>query len=152
MIMLKSVNSHCSECYWGNSIASTASIAPGQCTMSCGGQPLEVCGDRNRIDIYQDLAYTSPASTSSTATGASSSSSTSSLPSPTVVPSVGDFGNTGCFFDSTSAQVLVANSIVDQSATGMTVEKCVAFAQNGSWRFAGVEFGRYVTAAGNLIT
>jgi hypothetical protein len=48
--------------------------------------------------------------------------------------------NIGCFEDDTDARILVADSTVDQSETGMTVEKCIAFANDGAWQFAGVEF------------
>jgi hypothetical protein len=67
----------------------------------------------------------------------------SSVPTPTLVPSVGNFENIGCYDDTTTARVLVGNSISD--ATGMTVENCIAFAQDGSWQYAGVEFGMCVT-------
>ncbi|KAH8797625.1 hypothetical protein F5884DRAFT_253858 [Xylogone sp. PMI_703] len=70
-----------------------------------------------------------------------SKSTTSAIPTPTLVPSVGSFSNTGCFLDSTTARVLIVDSLVDQSANGMTVEKCVAFATAGAFQFAGVEFG-----------
>ncbi len=62
-------------------------------------------------------------------------------PAPAVVPSVGTFYNSGCFVDSISARDLVAGNKTDQSSTEMTVEKCVAFAQDGGWRYAGVEYG-----------
>ena len=61
-----------------------------------------------------------------------------------MVASVGPFVNQGCFQDSPSSRVLVADSTEDDSSTGMTVEKCVAFAQQNNWQYAGVETGRYV--------
>ncbi|KAI5455943.1 hypothetical protein BGZ63DRAFT_409575 [Mariannaea sp. PMI_226] len=69
------------------------------------------------------------------------SSTSTATSTPTVVPSVGLYVNTGCFTDSFSARVLVAGNKTDQSATGMTVEKCVSFAEDGGWRYAGVEYG-----------
>jgi hypothetical protein len=61
------------------------------------------------------------------------------------VPSVGPYNNVGCFFDTTTARVLAANSSTNLTpGTGMTVEKCIAFAQQGAFKFAGVEFGGYV--------
>ena len=42
------------------------------------------------------------------------------------------------------ARVLIADSSVDNGATGMTTGKCVAFAQQGAWQYAGVETGRFV--------
>lgn len=79
---------------------------------------MELCGAGNRIQIYEV--------------------------SPIVVQQVGNYSNIGCFLDSVSARVLGGSSDVDYSSTGMTVEKCVAFAQLGSWQYAGVEYGGYV--------
>lgn len=59
--------------------------------------------------------------------------------SPTVVPQVSSYKAQGCYQDSGDSRVLVADSTTD--ANGMTVEKCVAFAQNNNWQYAGVEFG-----------
>ncbi|RFU32891.1 hypothetical protein B7463_g3468, partial [Scytalidium lignicola] len=70
-----------------------------------------------------------------------STTSTSAIPTPTLVPSSGTFSNIGCFLDSTIVRVLVVGSSVDQSSTGMTVEKCIAVAQISGLQFAGVEFG-----------
>lgn len=78
-------------------------------------------------------------------TPSSSTSPTSTATaSPTVLAGVGSFQNAGCFEDSTTARVLIAQAFRDPSPTGMTVEKCVAFARSSSWRYAGVEFGRYL--------
>lgn len=57
---------------------------------------------------------------------------------------MGDFKDIGCYQDSPDSRILVADSTEDQSSTGMTVEKCVAFAIDNSWQYAGVEFGGYV--------
>ena len=38
----------------------------------------------------------------------------------------------------------MGDSTEDESSTGMTVEKCVAFAMQNNWQYAGVEFGGYV--------
>lgn len=58
---------------------------------------------------------------------------------PGVVPAVGDYKYPRCLFDSPGARVLVNGSTQDDA---MTVEKCVALAYAGGWRYAGVEFGR----------
>ncbi|CAG7916266.1 unnamed protein product [Penicillium olsonii] len=71
----------------------------------------------------------------------SSSSSSSIAPTPTIAPQVDAFTFGGCFVDSSDARILVADSTEDGSSDGMTIEKCVAFADDGAWRYAGVEFG-----------
>lgn len=78
--------------------------------------------------------------------------STSLPPSPpTAVASVGSFVNQGCFQDAPSSRILVSDSTIDSSSTGMTVEKCVAFSQENHWQYAGVEFGGYVDCRLSLI-
>jgi hypothetical protein len=112
--------------------------------MSCDGSPLDVCGDGNRINVYLNAAFSS-ATSSTSSVGVSTATSEAPIstipPSPTVVPSVGSFHSSGCFFDTTAARVLIADSQTAQGADGMTVEKCIAFAQDGGWKYAGVEFG-----------
>jgi hypothetical protein len=108
------------ECWVDNSLNEAYATATTDCNQPCDGNQTELCGAGNRIQVYADL----PAA-------------------PTIVPSVGTFQNSGCFVDSVSARVLVAESTTDLSSTGMTVEKCVAFAQEGGWKYAGVEYGGY---------
>ncbi|KPM41386.1 hypothetical protein AK830_g5169 [Neonectria ditissima] len=67
-------------------------------------------------------------------------SSTTEKPAPTVVSHVGNFENLGCFQDpDINNRVLRADNSEDSN--GMTVEKCVSFAQKNDWKYAGVEFG-----------
>ncbi|KAK4206827.1 hypothetical protein QBC37DRAFT_258106, partial [Rhypophila decipiens] len=115
------------ECYWGNEISSsTVESPPDQCSMSCAGNPLDICGNKSRINIYEDTTW----------------EPSEPEPIPVVVPSVGSFKNQGCFFDYASGhRVLQADSTTDDSESGMTVEKCVVFARRNYWRYAGVEFG-----------
>ncbi|KAH6694937.1 hypothetical protein BKA61DRAFT_741936 [Leptodontidium sp. MPI-SDFR-AT-0119] len=85
---------------------------------------------------------TKPPSTTSISITPPPTTTTSKPPSvPTEVPQVGDFKDIGCYQDSPDSRILVADSTEDQSSTGMTVEKCVAFAIDNSWQYAGVEFG-----------
>lgn len=79
-----------------------------------------------------------PPITTKTSTPTSSSTTTTAPPSPTVVPSVERFENPSCFVDITDSRILLNGTSVDQSTTGMTVEKCVNLSDG--WRFAGVEF------------
>ncbi|KAM7183470.1 Peptidase S8/S53 domain containing protein [Rhypophila sp. PSN 637] len=99
---------HQRECYWANEISSsTVESPPDQCFMSCTGNPLDICGDGNRINIYEDTTW----------------EPSEPEPTPVVVPSVGSFKNQGCFFDYTSGhRVLQADSTTDNSESGMTVE------------------------------
>ncbi|KAI0006359.1 WSC-domain-containing protein [Xylariaceae sp. FL0662B] len=60
---------------------------------------------------------------------------------PEIVPSVGAYGNPACLTDNTDSRLLTDGSRVDQSSTGMTVEKCISLAAADGWRYAGVESG-----------
>ncbi|PNH29669.1 hypothetical protein VD0002_g420 [Verticillium dahliae] len=81
-------------------------------------------------------------STSST-TSIASVPTTTTLTLPTLVPRIDNFVNKGCFYVANlKRRVLRADSTVDASNTGMTVSKCIEFARNNNWQYAGVEFGR----------
>ncbi|KAI1374021.1 hypothetical protein F4677DRAFT_461856 [Hypoxylon crocopeplum] len=138
------------QCFFGTNL--TASGSDG-CTKACVGNSLETCGGSRRLAIYENKSYdpghstttkstTAPPSSTPISTMSSStittSTTTTTKPTPTVVSSVGSFSNQGCFFDQETPRVLVADSMDDSQ---MTVEKCVKFADDGSWRYAGVEFG-----------
>ncbi|KAK4226037.1 hypothetical protein QBC38DRAFT_529662 [Podospora fimiseda] len=115
------------ECYWGNEISSASVVAiADQCNIPCGGNPLDICGGGNRINIYENTTWTE---------------SDAPTPNPGLVPKVDNFENIGCYFDSTTARVLRADNTQDASSSGMTVEKCVKYAQDNHWRYAGVQFG-----------
>ncbi|KAI1085479.1 WSC-domain-containing protein [Whalleya microplaca] len=60
---------------------------------------------------------------------------------PQIIPSVGAFGTPVCLIDNTESRLLTEGSRVDQSSSGMTVDKCVALAAADGWRYAGVESG-----------
>jgi hypothetical protein len=87
---------------------------------------------------------TSPPSSITTTVSSMLTQSSRTPSSPTEVAQVGDFVDVGCFQDSSDSRILVGDSTEDQSSTGMTVEKCVAFALQNNWQYAGVEFGGYV--------
>ncbi|KAL4868867.1 hypothetical protein BDV12DRAFT_196846 [Aspergillus spectabilis] len=81
---------------------------------------------------------TDPSATASTTT---SSTTTTLPPTPTTVPQIDRFSFIGCYVDTADARILVADSSEGENPDGMTVEKCIALAKNGVWRYAGVEFG-----------
>jgi hypothetical protein len=55
------------------------------------------------------------------------------------VASVAPFQSPTCVLDYTDVRVLNNGSAIDLGENGMTVEKCIEFAQG--WQYAGVEFG-----------
>ncbi|KAL3456958.1 hypothetical protein BJX64DRAFT_293642 [Aspergillus heterothallicus] len=92
---------------------------------------------------------TTKSSTSSTST-VTTTTTFSTAPIPTVIDSIGSFSFKGCYEDTPDTRVLIADSSEQQGSDGMTVEKCIALAQEGAWRYAGVEYS-YQCFVGNTI-
>ena len=82
--------------------------------MACSGNPAELCGDGNRLNVYQNTAYQPPAQE---------------------VASFGTFVSRGCHSDSESARAL-SNSYTNWDT--MSVELCLKLA--AGYRYAGVEY------------
>lgn len=95
--------------------------------MPCAGQPSELCGGGNLINIYENTVI-------ATTTRPGGPSAT-----PTVVPAVGNFRDQGCYVDSIDSRILRGDSIANDPA--MSVAKCAEFARKGGWRYAGVQYG-----------
>jgi len=96
--------------------------------MPCLGDPAESCGGmEDRIIVYEDTAWTGDPEDPDPPS-----------PGSAYVPAVGTYEAAGCGYDSTSARVLVADTYQDAA---MTVQKCVEFAYEGGFRYAGVEWG-----------
>jgi len=96
--------------------------------MPCLGDPAESCGGmEDRIIVYEDTAWTGDPEDPDPPS-----------PGSAYVPAVGTYEAAGCGYDSASARVLVADTYQDAA---MTVQKCVEFAYEGGFRYAGVEWG-----------
>ncbi|CRK37128.1 hypothetical protein BN1708_007318 [Verticillium longisporum] len=119
-----------------------------ECNMRCAGNPLQFCGDGNRLELYRASAASSATLASSTAatTGGAESSvrlneatSSSSAPSPTgpsPVPTVSPFTLVGCQAEATSVpRALSAKSTTSNS---MTLADCAAFCTG--YRYFGTEY------------
>lgn len=116
--------------------------------MRCAGDPLQFCGDGNRLELYRASAASSATLASSTAatTGgaessvrlseATSSSSASSPTGPAPVPTVSPFTLVGCQTEATSVpRALSAKSTASNS---MTLADCAAFCTG--YRYFGTEY------------
>lgn len=112
----------------GSCSGGVSSTKPSQSTMTTTpiGQPT---APPSTITSSTKSQTTSPTTSSSTTSSASASVA------PTVVPSAGNFLNQGCFYASTTG-ILIADNQTDSE---MTVAKCVEFASNSAWQFAGLE-------------
>jgi hypothetical protein len=105
------------ECYCGTELPSSSVQKPqSDCTMPCGGNHDEVCGNTNRLSVYHNPAVTGG----------------SSPPA-----SVGDFQYKSCWTDDVYDRSLKGAS---HAADDMTLESCAAFCSN--FTYFGVEFSR----------
>ena len=114
------------ECYCGNSLAASSAEAPAEdCSMVCGGDPTEFCGNGNRLELY-----------STTATRVSSAT-----PTPTatlaVKPTVGAYTFVGCQTEATAGRALSGKGYADDA---MTLETCATYCSG--FTYFGTEYGR----------
>ncbi|KAM0335804.1 hypothetical protein ACHAQA_000854 [Verticillium albo-atrum] len=78
------------ECFCGNALHSSSSPAPlEECSMKCSGNPLQYCGDGNRLELYSASAASSTTLATSTLTSSAVESSVrlSEASSSAVAPS-----------------------------------------------------------------
>jgi hypothetical protein len=154
------------ECYCGNLLASSSTPAPlSDCSMTCKGNPWEICGNGNRIELYRVAAVSSGVVSSSTAvtgstsstrasttsasfsaptstrTSATSSASTASPTGPTQPATVSVGGSTwkwkNCYTEATTGRALAGATYASDS---VTLESCATFCS--SYAFFGTEYGR----------
>lgn len=122
------------ECYWGNTLTTTAVAGTG-CDTKCAGNQTEFCGGSDRINIYENILFSSTTTTTTTSSITISSTSTTSPPTPTSNPGVAYFELKGCYTDSDADRALGVGQYTDTA--GMTVAKCVELA--GGAKYAAVE-------------
>jgi hypothetical protein len=109
------------ECYCGTALASSSVQEPQSgCTMTCGGDHDQVCGDSNRLSVYHNPAAAGSGSASPPA-------------------SVGDFQYQACWTDNVYDRSLKGASY---AADDMTLESCAAFCLQGDFAYFGVEYSR----------
>ncbi|KAK3323184.1 WSC domain-containing protein [Cercophora scortea] len=104
------------ECYCGAQL-STASekVSEEECTMSCGGDDLQICGDKSRLNVYRYTDAVDP-----------------TIVEPAVV---GDFAYKSCWTDNVADRSLKAASYASDD---MSLENCAAFCSG--YKYFGVEF------------
>ncbi|KAL5332144.1 hypothetical protein BJX70DRAFT_385026 [Aspergillus crustosus] len=129
----------------------------GELCNACG--PNQKCGDNKCTDsnltptTTLSSTKTSSTETSSTETSSTETSSTetsSGQPTPTTVSDIDDFSAIDCLADGMDDRVLVSDD--DESSSEMTPERCVKFAQDGAWKYAGVEYSSQCFVGNTLHT
>ncbi|KAL2129233.1 hypothetical protein VTI74DRAFT_8062 [Chaetomium olivicolor] len=106
-----------SQCYCGTDLAASAEERPqAECSLRCGGDYNNVCGDADRLNVFV---------------------STDCKEDPANVPSIAGFTYKSCWVDDVNARVLSGKEV---RSDDMTVEKCAAFCQG--FQYFGVEYSR----------
>ncbi|KAG8852570.1 hypothetical protein FRB91_006355 [Serendipita sp. 411] len=102
------------ECFCGLSAPSQVAT-DGRCSMPCKGNPAELCGGGNGINVYHHLA-------------------------PTNLQPYKSWTYSNCYVDSISDRVLPQTMVLHGG--GMTVEWCLDACDAAGYAFAGVEYGK----------
>ncbi|KAK2008051.1 WSC domain-containing protein [Colletotrichum eremochloae] len=110
------------ECYCGWDVkASETKTSESECSASCAGSPVGLCGAGSRLSVYRN---TIP----------------NQIPSaPQHVPRVKDYKFLGCQTEGANGRALTGKFT---AADTMTVEDCASFCSIDGWQFMGVEYGR----------
>ncbi|PVF98141.1 WSC-domain-containing protein [Serendipita vermifera] len=111
------------ECFCGNTIMGNNRPSAGICTMTCSGDPNQICGGPDAINIYVKDNYpytTGPAS---------------------VLPSYNSYIITGCWEDGSSNRVLTHGPATPIPYDQATVQKCIDGCAAAGFSSAGVEYG-----------
>lgn len=109
-----------SECYCGNSLASSSAPAPlSDCSMTCSGNPYEYCGAGNRLELYKLDGAVVPSGPTQPATVS------------------GNWSWVDCYTEGSNGRALSAKAWADD---GMTLEKCGQYCQG--YRYFGAEYAR----------
>ncbi|KAF8890279.1 WSC domain-containing protein [Gymnopilus junonius] len=115
------------ECYCDNVIESPGEpISSVTCDMACTGNPDEICGGSDGINIFQNTALPPPPPPP---------------PVPVIKQSVGTFDYVGCFDDGVDgAPRSLQNQLLISG--GVTAESCTAACQAAGYVLAGLEYGQ----------
>lgn len=132
---------YASQCYCGNAFANGGGPAPdgnAQCNMPCNGNPAQICGGPDRLNVYTYAA--------GTGTSSAGPSSTTTPPTNTQPAGSGTATNLpagwtykGCWVDMTQGRIM--NGPVAEGDT-MTIESCIATCIAAGYGIAGLQYAR----------
>ncbi|GKT89334.1 WSC domain-containing protein [Colletotrichum tofieldiae] len=110
------------ECFCGWDVkAAQTSTSESDCSSSCAGSPIGLCGAGNRLSVYNN---TIPNQTPT---------------DPQHVPRANDYKFLGCQTEGANGRALTGKFT---AADTLTVEDCASFCSVDGWQFMGVEYGR----------
>ncbi|KZL79134.1 wsc domain-containing protein [Colletotrichum incanum] len=110
------------ECFCGWDVkAAQTSTSESECSSSCAGSPIGLCGAGNRLSVYNN---TIPNQTPTV---------------PQHIPRANDYKFLGCQTEGANGRALTGKFT---AADTMTVEDCASFCSVDGWQFMGVEYAR----------
>ncbi|KAK4168342.1 WSC domain-containing protein, partial [Cladorrhinum sp. PSN259] len=122
------------ECFCGTT-APTQPAPASECSMSCTGNENEFCGGGMRLNVYAVDSLAAPTTTATAV--ASSTTSTEPVSEPTTSPNVDGYEYKGCWTDNVPERVLPGKTYAEGA---MTLAKCAAFCNSGSYGWFGVTY------------
>ncbi|KAK2042793.1 WSC domain-containing protein [Colletotrichum somersetense] len=110
------------ECFCGWDVkAAETKTSESECSASCAGSPVGLCGAGSRLSVYRNTAP-------------------NQIPSaPQHVPQANGYKFLGCQTEGANGRALTGKFT---AADTMTVEDCASFCSIDGWRFMGLEYGR----------
>ncbi|GKT40448.1 WSC domain-containing protein [Colletotrichum spaethianum] len=110
------------ECFCGWDVkAAQTSTSESECSSSCAGSPIGLCGAGNRLSVYNNTVP-------------------NQVPNaPQHVPRANDYKFLGCQTEGANGRALTGKFT---AADTMTVETCASFCAVDGWQFMGVEYAR----------
>ncbi|KAL5323613.1 hypothetical protein ACEPPN_008152 [Leptodophora sp. 'Broadleaf-Isolate-01'] len=130
------------ECWCGNALLNGHGPAPdgnAQCTMTCNGNALEICGGPSRRTTAVGTTAVGTTAVGTTAVGTTSvgtTTSSSATPVATGLPT--NWTYAGCYVDSLAGRIMSGQQADDAQTT---VESCVAKCVALGFKVAGIEYG-----------
>jgi hypothetical protein len=131
------------ECYCDNKInngGGPASDGAAQCTMTCNGNPAEMCGGPNRLNVYQYGAATSTGPGTTTTKGTTTTTAKPTTTTSTVSTATAPAGwkYAGCYADNVNNGRTIMNG--NPGNAHMTVESCINLCAASGYTVAGMEY------------
>ncbi|KAJ4297155.1 hypothetical protein N0V88_004073 [Collariella sp. IMI 366227] len=119
------------ECYCGNTFSAGSVAAPvADCSMTCSGNPSQLCGAGNRLSVYAKNGTPEPSSVEPTA-----AATTSSVPAPTGLPE--DWAYQGCWTEGKTGRLL-PHQVQDPAGNSPAV--CAAACLALGYTISGTEY------------
>ncbi|PPQ76090.1 hypothetical protein CVT24_003662 [Panaeolus cyanescens] len=129
------------ECFCDNVIESPGAPIPHiGCNMTCTGNPTEICGGPDAINVFSHSAASTPTPTIST-TPAPASTTAAPVATPTIPLTAGTFEYKGCFQDVVLTNFRTLGTQVTVPGA-FNVEGCTAACKAAGFPLAGLEFGQ----------